>query len=147
MISFANSSTDEWSLCGTPVDKSSVISKFCVALIYFSYSVLNKVGVIHWQMIQVKFVLLSKKDGTSSVQNFDRACPTSMIERLIIFLLSNHNFWQQWCSVAADIVYIFEGLSRNDSRPCSYVRPVSTFHCQWITIHRVHYYTNINSNN
>ena len=102
---------------------------------------------MHWLKIQVEFVPLIMKDGTSSVQNFERACPTSMIERLIIFLLSDHNFWLQRCFVAADILHIFEAFSRNDSRLFSYVRPVSTLRCQLIITHRVHYYTNINSNN
>ena len=48
---------------------------------------LNKKGVMHWLMIQVKFVLLIMKYRTSSVQSFERACSTSMIERLRIFLL------------------------------------------------------------
>ena len=74
-------------------------------------------------MIQVDFVPLIMKDGTSSVKNFERACPTSMIERLIIFLLSDHNFLLKRYFVAADIFHIFEGFSRNDSRPFSYVRP------------------------
>ena len=102
---------------------------------------------MHWPMIQVKFVSLSRKDGTSSVQSFARACPTSMIESLLIFPLSGHNFWLQRCSIAADIMYVFGGLSRNELRPFSYVRPGSTLHCQWIITHMVHYYTNINSNN
>ena len=60
---------------------------------------LNNMGVIHWPMFQVKFVPLSRKDGTSSMQSFDCAGPTSMIERLIVFLLSDHNFWLQRCSL------------------------------------------------
>ena len=129
--------------CGTLVDNSSLTSKFWVALIYSKI----KKGIMHWSMIPVEFVPLIMMDGTSSVQSFDRACPTSMIERLISFLLSAHNFWLQWCSVVADIVYIFEEFSRNDSRPISFIRPVSTLHCQYIITHRVHCYTNINSNN
>ena len=63
---------------------------------------------MHWPMNQFKFVSLHIKDGTGSVQSFDRACPTSMIERLILFLLSDHNFWVQLCSVDACILYLFE---------------------------------------
>ena len=48
---------------GTLVDNSSVTSKFRVALIYSK----NKDGVMHWPMIQVEFVPLIMKDGTSSV--------------------------------------------------------------------------------
>ena len=63
---------------------------------------------MHCPMIKFKLVSLHIKNGTGSVQNFDRACPTSMIERLIPFLLSDHNFWVQWCSVDASILYLFE---------------------------------------
>ena len=73
---------------------------------------------MHWPIIQVEFVPLIIKDGTNSVQSFQCDCPTSMIERLIIFLLSDHNFWLQRCLVAANILHISEGFSRNDSRPC-----------------------------
>ena len=38
---------------------------------------------MHWPMIQVKFVPLSMKDGTSSVRSFSRACPMAMIESLL----------------------------------------------------------------
>ena len=62
------------------------------------------------------------------MQSFARACPTSMIESLLIFPLSGHSIRLQRCSVAADIVYIFEGLSRNELRHFSYVRPGSTLH-------------------
>ena len=103
--------------CGTLVDNSSLTLKFWVALICFK----NKKGVMHVSMIQVEFVPLIMKDGTCTMQSFDRACPMSMIERLIIFLLSDHNFWLQRCSIAADMVYIFEGLSRNELRPFSIV--------------------------
>ena len=63
---------------------------------------------MHWPMIQFKLVSLHIKDGTGSLQSFDRAYPTSMIERLILFLLSDHNFWVQWCSVDYSILYLFE---------------------------------------
>ena len=65
-------------------------------------------GVILWPMIPVKLVPLSMKDRTGSAQSFDRACPTSVIERLILFWLSDHNFWMQLCSVDADILYLSE---------------------------------------
>ena len=65
-------------------------------------------GVILRRMIPVKLVPLSMKDGTGSVQSFDHACPTSVIERLILFWLSDHNFWIQWCSIDTDILYLSE---------------------------------------
>ena len=64
---------------------------------------------MHWPMIQVKFVPLSMKDG-ASLQSFARARKTSMIESLLIFLLSDQNFWLQQCSVAADVVYILRAF-------------------------------------
>ena len=63
-------------------------------------------------MIQFKLLTLHIKDGTGSVQSFDRACATSMIERLILFLLSDPNFWVQWCFVNASILYLFEWRPR-----------------------------------
>ena len=51
---------------------------------------------------------LSTKDGTGSVQSFDRACPASVVERLILFGLSDHNFWIQWCSGDATSFYLFD---------------------------------------
>ena len=47
---------------------------------------------MHWPMIQLESVPLIMKDGTRSMQTIDRACPMSTIERLIIFLLSDHTF-------------------------------------------------------
>ena len=63
---------------------------------------------MHWQMIQVKFVPLSMKDVTGSIHSFARACPTSRIEKFIMFLLSGHNIWLRRCSIVADILYLFE---------------------------------------
>ena len=73
---------------------------------------LNAMGVILWPIIPFYLYPLSTKDGTGSVQSFDRAYPASVVERLILFELSDHHFWIQWCSDDATSLYLFECRSR-----------------------------------
>ena len=121
--------------CGLLEANSSMTSRFWVALIYSKIRRALSIG--RWFMLNLYLWLWRTGLALCKVL-------TVLVQRQ---WLKDHNFWLQWCSVAADIVYNFEGLSRNDSRPFFYVQPVSTFHCQWIITHRVHCFTNINSNN
>ena len=59
-------------------------------------------------MIPFYFYPLSMKGGTGSLQSFERACPSSVVERLVLFGLSDHNFWIQWCYCDATSLYLFE---------------------------------------
>ena len=112
---------------------SSLTSRFWVALIYSKIRRVLCTG--RWFMLNLYLWLWR----------------TGLAQCKTLTVLVQHqwlkDFWLQWCSIAADIVYNFESLSRNGSRPFFYVRPVSTFHCQWIITHRVHCFININSNN
>ena len=56
------------------------------------------------------------------MQSFDRACPASMLERLILFGLFDQNFWIQWFSGDATALYLFECRPKYiDTKVCTKV--------------------------
>ena len=93
--------------CGTLEANSSMTSRFWVALIYSKIRRALCIG----QWFVLNLYLWLWRTGLA---------PCEVLTLLVqCQWLKDHNFWLQWCSVAAQIVYNFEGLSRNDSRPFS----------------------------
>ena len=83
IIPFVNSSTDEWCICWTLIDKSSLTWKFWAVLIHSSYSVIGALFTGWW--LNLILYLLIHKTGLAQCKVFDRPCPHQWLKDLYYF--------------------------------------------------------------